>query len=157
MKARIFNVYIGCFFVHRNNNLFTRRTLCSYVNLRFGFAFTSIDDLLNLVNFVVLEFWKHLFDFESVHHCIKLLRFGKGLDIRLLLQAVGLLEEIGDLVDLLRSLCRNRWRNWRDVSRCDNLLTFVIGRSFGDLQGKFRFYLVSEQCLEVVHMKTVPV
>jgi len=144
IRAHIFDVCIGCFFVYENDNLFARRALCGHVNSRFGFVFASIDDLLNLVNFVVLEFWEHLFDFESVYCCIRLLRFGRGLGIRLLLWVVSFLEEFGDLVDLLRSFCWNGWRDWRNVNRCDNLLIFVIGQSFGDLYGKFRFYLVPE-------------
>ena len=125
------------------------------VNSRFGFAFASIDDLLNLVNFVVLELWEHFFDFESVHCCIRLLRFGRDLGIKHFLQIVSFLEKFGDLVDLLRNLHWNRWRDWRDVNRCDNLLTFVIGWSFGNLRDKFRFYLVPEWYFEVVHMKTI--
>jgi len=36
--------------------------------LRFTLAITVIDDFLDLVNFVILEFEKHLLDFESVYH-----------------------------------------------------------------------------------------
>jgi len=81
MRAHILNICEGCFLVHENNNLFVRRALSDHVDVRFGFALTAIDDLLDLINFVVLEFWKYLFDLESVHHCIEVLGFRRSLGI----------------------------------------------------------------------------
>jgi len=40
---------------HGHNNLFAGRALSGHINLRLGFALTSIDDLLDLVNFLILK------------------------------------------------------------------------------------------------------
>jgi len=81
VRARILNIHVGCFLVHGNNNLFARRALSGHINARLGFALTAVDDFLDLVDFVVLEFWKHLFDLESVHCCIGVLEFRKSLGV----------------------------------------------------------------------------
>jgi len=73
------------------------------------------------------------------------------------LRVIILLKEFGNLIDFLGHLCWGGWRKRRDISRFNNLLTLVIDWSFGDLWVKFEFYLVSEQGLEVVHIKTVSV
>ena len=81
VRAHILDVHVGCFLVHGNNNLFARRALSGYINMRLGFALATIDDFLDLVDFVVLEFREHLFDLESVYCCIGVLRFRRSLGI----------------------------------------------------------------------------
>jgi len=81
MKVHIFDVHVGCFFVYGNNNLFVRGFLSSHIEARLGFALTAVDDLLDLVDLVVLEFWEHLFDLKSVHHCIRVLELRRSLGI----------------------------------------------------------------------------
>jgi len=75
VRVCILDECIGCFFVHENNNLFARGSLGDYIELRLGLALTTVDNLLNLINLVILEFWEYFFDLESVHHCVGVLGF----------------------------------------------------------------------------------
>jgi len=70
MSACILDISAGHLFVHRNDNLFAGRALSSHVDarLRFTFTITAVNDFLDLVNFVILEFGEHFLDFKSVHH-----------------------------------------------------------------------------------------
>jgi len=79
VRIHILDVYVGYFLVYRNNNLFVRGSLSSHINVRLGFALAIIDDLLDLIDLIVLELWKHLFDLESVYHCIEVLGFRRSL------------------------------------------------------------------------------
>jgi len=81
VRVHILDVCIGCFLVHRNNNLFVRGSLSGHFDVRLGFALAAIDDLLDLVDLVVLKFGEHLFDLESIHYCIGVLEFRKSLSI----------------------------------------------------------------------------
>ena len=80
VRVCILDVCVGCFLVYGNNNLFARRALGGHIDVRLGFTLAIID-LLDLVNFVILEFQEHLFDLESVHCCIGVLGFRRGLGI----------------------------------------------------------------------------
>jgi len=75
MKVHILDKCVGCFLVYGNDNLFARGSLGSHIESRLGFALATINDLLNLIDLVILEFRKHLFDLESVYYCIGVLGF----------------------------------------------------------------------------------
>ena len=81
MRVCILNECVGYFLVYRNNNLLARGFLSGHVDARLRFVLATIDDLLDLINLVVLEFWEHLFDLESVHCCIRVLGFKRSLGI----------------------------------------------------------------------------
>ena len=71
MYTCILDIFIGCLLIYGHNDLFTERAPGGHVDARFWFALTSIDNLLNLVDFLILEFWEHLFDLEHVHGNIR--------------------------------------------------------------------------------------
>ena len=54
VRVHILDVCISCFLVHGNNDLLVRRVLSGHINMRLGFALTTVNDLLDLVDFVVL-------------------------------------------------------------------------------------------------------
>jgi len=64
MIATIFHELYLVIIIHRDNNLFPREALHSYIDFWFGLAF-AIDDVLNVFNFLCLEIWEGLFDLED--------------------------------------------------------------------------------------------
>ena len=93
MRVCILNECVGYFLVYRNNNLLARGFLSGHVDARLRFVLATIDDLLDLINLVVLEFWEHLFDLESVHCCIRVLGFKRSHMPKLLLNPRTLIQQ----------------------------------------------------------------
>jgi len=81
VKTCVLDILIGRLLAYRYNNLFVGRALSGHIDMRLGFVLTSIDDLLELIYFLILKSCEHLFDLESVHHGIRTLRFGRSLGI----------------------------------------------------------------------------
>jgi len=49
--------------------------------MRLGLALASIDDFLDLIDFLILKFWEHFLDFKWVHGGIGALEFRRSLSI----------------------------------------------------------------------------
>ena len=76
----------GIRFIHLSNS----KGLClqhlgGHIDAGLWFALATINDFLNLIDFLILQLRKHFLDFESVHNNIRVLRFRRSLSIRLLL------------------------------------------------------------------------
>ena len=156
MLTCIFAIFFYCLIIHGNNDLLTKGTFHSHIDLRFCFVLDAIDNFLNLINFLVLKFWEHLFDFESVYRDVIVLRYKRSLSIRLLLWVVILLEKLWDVVYFFRLHCQNQRRKRRYVSRFDLFLIFIVNRSFDNLRIKFGLDFTSEQYIGFVHIKAIP-
>jgi len=68
--ACVLDIFIGHLLVYGHNDLFAGRALGSHIDARLWFALAPIDNILDLVDFLILKFWEHLFDLESVHNSV---------------------------------------------------------------------------------------
>ena len=64
MIATVFHELYLVIIVYKDDNLFSRRALCSHIDFWFGLVFT-IDDFLNVFNFFCLEIQKGLFNLKN--------------------------------------------------------------------------------------------
>jgi len=65
MIATVFYELYLVIIVHRNNNLFPKKALHSYIDFWFELVF-AINDFLNFFNFICLEIWKGLFNLKDL-------------------------------------------------------------------------------------------
>jgi len=81
MVTSILDILVGCLLIHGYDNLFARQALSCHIDARLGLILTSVNDFLNLIDFLILKFQEHFFDFEHVHSGIGALGVGRGLSI----------------------------------------------------------------------------
>jgi len=55
VRACILDILTGYLLAHRYNNLFAGRALGGHIDSRLGFALAFIDNLLDLINFLILK------------------------------------------------------------------------------------------------------
>jgi len=77
----ILDILVGHLLVHGYDNLFARWALSYHIDVRLGLALASINDFLDLINFLILKFQKHFLDFEHVYGGIGALKVGRSLSI----------------------------------------------------------------------------
>ena len=71
MRTCVLDIFVGCLLAHGHNDLFMGEALGGHVDLRLRFVIISIDDLLYLINFLILQFWEHLLDFEHIYDSVQ--------------------------------------------------------------------------------------
>jgi len=81
MVTSILNILVSCLLVHGYDNLFARWTLSYHIDARLRLALASVNDFLDLIDFLILKFWEYFLDFEYVHGSIGALGFERSLSI----------------------------------------------------------------------------
>jgi len=57
------------------------RALSGHIDAGLWFALTTVNDFLNLIDFLILQLKEHFFDFESIHSNVRVLRFKRSLSV----------------------------------------------------------------------------
>ena len=65
MNARYFYEFGLVVDTHRNYDLLSKKPLCCYIDF-WLWVITTIDNLVNVINFVCLKLGEYFFDFQNV-------------------------------------------------------------------------------------------
>ena len=102
MKWAILYEFANVITTYQNDDLFSQWSFRDHSNARFG-IYVTIDNFMDLINFLNTDSWKDIFDFDNFIYITSLFRY-------LCIQFLGLvrsvyefdiLEVFGDLIDLL--------------------------------------------------------
>ena len=112
MKQWVFHKIGNIFFTYGNDDLFSQQTLCSHLDVWFGFRVT-FDYIVDLIDFFCIDWRKCFLDLDDLRYTNVLLwslsiwfRCWFGFVIQF-----PTIEILQDSIDFLLRFHRDRWRN----------------------------------------------
>jgi len=100
IRAWVFDKFFGNVVTHWNDYLFSWGTLSDHGDPQFGFIVWTVDDFMNLFDFLVWEIWECLLNFQCFLNDVLWSRWARLIGqrscicIRLLLLGVSILFEV---------------------------------------------------------------
>ena len=143
MSTQLLHEAVPVFGIHRDYYLFFRRSLGCHIEARFWFIFPW-DNLLNVFDLLILQFWECLLDFKNLPGDIK--KWGRSLSIHLFYFVFAQFFEVfRNSINLLRRFCWDQREKTQNQSWFGCYLTFLKGTSLHWQWVELYFNLLSEK------------
>ena len=144
---------------HRNDDLLSKRTLCGYLDTRFGFG-VVFDYVIDLIDFFSINGGKCFLDLDDLR-CTDVLFWCLSIQFGCQFRVIiwfAILEVFRDSIDFLLRFCRDRQREMFYLYRLKLVDFFVVlTNSQLDFQSIFGGNFLPKQVRVIVHVKRVPV